>query len=179
MEVRPLQESDDRSTFRSGNPELDRFFSQYAGQNQFRHHLGTTYVAVEHGSIQGYVTVAAGSIETESLPDTIRHKVPRYPLPVLRLARLAVEASAKNRGVGTVLLRHVFLLARKLDDGFGCVGIVVDAKDDAVDYYAKFGFTSLHPTEGQIGAGPRPTPMFLPLPLVLLALNPRPQQSSE
>lgn len=45
FEVRRLEPDDDRSGFRSGNVELDRFFLRYAGQNQFRHHIGTTYIA--------------------------------------------------------------------------------------------------------------------------------------
>ena len=40
-------QTDDRTRFRSGDADLDRFFQAYAGQNQFRHHIGTTYVAVE------------------------------------------------------------------------------------------------------------------------------------
>ena len=42
FKVRRLEPNDDRSTSRSGEPDLDRFFLRYAGQNQFRHHLGTT-----------------------------------------------------------------------------------------------------------------------------------------
>ena len=45
MEIRALREDDQRSEFCSGNDSLDRFFREFAGQNQFRHHLGVTYVA--------------------------------------------------------------------------------------------------------------------------------------
>ena len=58
IEVRILKPSDDRTRFRSGNTDLDRFFVRYAGQNQFRHHIGTTYVAVENNSIKGFATVS-------------------------------------------------------------------------------------------------------------------------
>ena len=51
--VRPLTPGDDRSRFRSGNIELDRFFQRYAGQNQLWHQLGTTWVAEEGGTICG------------------------------------------------------------------------------------------------------------------------------
>ena len=54
MEIRALRESDDRSQFQSGEADLDRFLRKYAGQNQFRHHIGTTYVAVEGNRIAGY-----------------------------------------------------------------------------------------------------------------------------
>jgi hypothetical protein len=60
VEIGRLRASDDRSRFRSGDPDLDRFFRSYAGQNQFRHHVGVTYVAVEDGDVFGYLTVAPG-----------------------------------------------------------------------------------------------------------------------
>jgi GNAT superfamily N-acetyltransferase len=172
MEIRPLREADDRTTFRSGDPDLDRFFAKYAGQNQFRHHAGTTYVAVERGRIRGFATVAPGNVESEALPPAARRRLPHYPLPVLRLARLAVDAAAQGGGVGAALLRHVFLLALKMAEDYGCVGILVDAKPDAVTFYERFGFWTLEVTEGQIDSRPRQTPMFLPLELVALALAP-------
>ncbi len=172
IEIRALRESDDRTAFRSGDPELDRFFVRYAGQNQFRHHIGTTYVAVEADRALGYATVAAGNLEADALPITVRRTLPRYPLPVLRLARLAVDTTARRRGVGATLLRHVFVLALQMSQEYGCVGIVVDAKRDAVEFYARFGFSPLEISEGEIEARPKPTPMFLPLELVAAALVP-------
>jgi predicted N-acetyltransferase YhbS len=167
-----LRQSDDRTAFRSGDSDLDRFFTRYAGQNQFRHHIGTTYVAVEGGHILGYATVAAGHMEGEHLPPVLRRKLPRYPLPVLRLARLAVDSTAQNRGVGRALLRHVFLLALKMADDFGCVGIVVDAKPGAVEFYTHLGFSPLEVAQGQMAARPEPSAMFLPLALIEAALAP-------
>jgi len=172
MEVRPLSERDDRASFRSGDPDLDRFFAKYAGQNQFRHHLGTTYVAVEDQRIVGSATLAAGQVEGEDLPSTLRNRLPGYPLPVLRLARLAVDAAAQHRGVGKALLRHVLAMALHMSARFGCVGVVVDAKPEAVDYYARFGFSPLEPVAGTLESRPDPRPMFLPLTLVTAALKP-------
>jgi predicted N-acetyltransferase YhbS len=166
IEIRPLREADDRKTFRSDDPDLDRFFSRYAGQNQFLHHTGTTHVAVEGNRVLGYATVAAGNIEGDALPATVRRTLPRYPLPVLRLARLAVDTAARNRGVGSALLRHVFLLALKMSEAYGCVGIVVDAKVEAVEFYARVGFFPLTLSGGEMESRPKPTPMFLPLALV-------------
>ena len=76
MEIRPLREADDRTTFHSGEPDLDRFIVKYAGQNQFRHHIGTTYVAVEDDLILGYVTVASGHVEADDLPVDLLRKLP-------------------------------------------------------------------------------------------------------
>ena len=161
IEVRALREDDDRTSFRSGDADLDRFFQQFAGQNQFRHHLGVTYVAVEGRSILGFATVAAAHVEIEGVPLAVRRKVPRYPLPVLRLARLAVDHSAQGQGLGLQLLRFVLRLALKMADDYGCVGVIVDAKPDAEAFYAKYGFVPVDPVEGQSDARPAPTPMFL------------------
>ena len=45
IDIRPLRRDDNRQAFSSGDADLDRFFHKYAGQNQFRLHIGTTYVA--------------------------------------------------------------------------------------------------------------------------------------
>jgi GNAT superfamily N-acetyltransferase len=114
MEIRALRESDDRTAFRSGDADLDRFLHKYAGQNQFRHHIGTTYVALEDDRIVGYATVAPGHFEVEDLPLLRRTKFPRYPLPILRLARLAVDQSMSGWGLGKRLLRFVLHLSLRI-----------------------------------------------------------------
>ncbi|MCK6507952.1 GNAT family N-acetyltransferase [Myxococcota bacterium] len=161
--VRPLEPADDRAAFRSGNIDLDRFFQRYAGQNQFRHHIGTTWVAVVEGRILGFATVSAAHLEVGELPTAIRRKLPAYPLPVLRLARLAVAEEAKGQGVGRALLRVVFILAWRMADEFGCVGVVVDAKAEAVGFYERLGFAALAHGKGGLGDRPEPTAMFLEL----------------
>jgi predicted N-acetyltransferase YhbS len=163
MEIRALRESDDRSAFQSGDPDLDRFLRKYAGQNQFRHHIGATYVAVERDRVAGYVTVAPGHIEIEDLPVAQRKKLPRYPLPILRLARLAVDVSVRGQGLGKQLLRFVLRLALRMAEEFGCIGVVVDAKPGAVTFYRQFGFLALEAVEGQSPARPPATAMFLPV----------------
>jgi len=163
MEIRALSQSDDRSAFHSGDPDLDRFLRKYAGQNQFRHHIGTTYVAVEGSRVAGYATVAPGHIEIDDLPPALRKTLPRYPLPILRLARLAVDKSFRGQGLGRQLLRFVLDLALQMAGDFGCLGVVVDAKPGAVSFYRQFGFSPLEVVEGHSLARPPATAMFLPL----------------
>lgn len=171
LELRALRPEDDRSTFRSGNPALDYFFQQYAGQNQFRHHIGTTYVAVEASRILGYATVSPAHLECEKLAESERKRLPSYPLPILRLARLATVEDAQGQGVGKALLRYVCLLATRMSTDFGCVGLLVDAKPEAFAYYEAFGFLRLEPVTGE--AAMQPVPMFLAInKLMRLAATP-------
>jgi GNAT superfamily N-acetyltransferase len=163
MEIRPLREADDRLQFQSGDPDLDRYFRVFAGQNQFRHHVGVTYIALDKNRILGFATIAAGHIEIDDLPISARRKLPRYPLPIVRLARLAVDESAQGQGVGGQLLRFVLKLSIRMSGDFGCIGVVVDAKRDAVDFYSKYGFVATDVVEGQSDARPEPVLMFLSL----------------
>ena len=165
LPVRRLAQTDDRSKFESGDVDLDRFFRKFAGQNQFRQHVGTTYVAIDGDDqddhILGYATVASGSIEFDSLPKRLKKKLPHYPLPIVRLARLAADENARGKGVGKALLRRVFALAHEQKNKTGCIGVVVDAKDDAVEYYRRFGFFELEVLEGESREKPRRRVMFL------------------
>ena len=173
MEIRALRERDDRSSFQSGDADLDRFFQQFAGQNQFRHYLGVTYVAIDHRNILGFATVAAAHVEIDGLPAAARKKLPAYPLPVLRLARLGVDQSAQGQGLGVQLLRFVLQLTLRMADDYGCIGVVVDAKPDAVSFYAKYGFIPVDGVEGQSDARPAPMPMFLSIREIKNALGRR------
>jgi GNAT superfamily N-acetyltransferase len=162
LELRPLRREDDRATFRSGHPQLDRFFHQYAGQNQFRLHVAVTHVAILDGRLVGFATVSGGTLERALLPDErLRRRLPSYPLPVVRLARFAVDERFRERGIGRALLRHVLALALAHREAMGCVGLVVDAKREAVPFYAGLGF---FPLEGIPALEPDdPLPMFLSL----------------
>jgi GNAT superfamily N-acetyltransferase len=172
-EIRPLARDDDRRGFDSGQPDLDRFFAHYAGQNQFRLHLAVTYVAVIDDRIVGFATVAAGALERAAVPSArLRRRMPGYPLPVLRLARLAVDRRAQGHGIGKALLGHVLGMAIAQRDALGCVGVVADAKADAVAFYAGLGFEPLGDVREGLLVG-EPTPMFLGIETIAAGLGGR------
>jgi GNAT superfamily N-acetyltransferase len=172
VEIRPLARDDDRSGFSCGQADLDRFFEHYAGQNQFKLHLAVTYVALVQARIVGFATVAPSSIERVSVPNArLRKRLPSYPLPVLRLARLGVDTRAQGLGLGKALLRHVLGLAIEQRDRLGCVGVVTDAKPDAVTFYESLGFHALQGVrEGLLVS--EPLPMFLGIETIAAALVP-------
>ena len=169
--IRRLEATDDVSGFRSGNDDLDRYLSRYAQINQVQFGIGVTYLAYETGEIAGYATVCAAEGKAVDFDSLRRKKLPRYPLPLLRLARLAVAASWQRKGIGNQLMRHVLGLALRMEGELGCVGVVVDAKPQAVKYYHQFGFEPRLAAEGQVVAPEALLPMFLPLETIRRALK--------
>jgi GNAT superfamily N-acetyltransferase len=170
-EIRLLRESDERSGFSCGDPALDTWFQRHAGPNQFELHLAASYVAVLNEHIAGFAAVAPGSLERRHLPTArMRRRLPDYPLPILRLARLGVAQAAQRAGIGHQLLRHVFLLALTQRDVVGCLGVVTDAKPNAVAFYEKFGFIQLDVREGRLHGDA--TPMFLDIHTIAVAHEP-------
>lgn len=172
VEIRALARDDDRSGFSCGEPDLDRFFEHYAGQNQFKLHLAVTYVAVIEDRIAGFATVAASSLERESIPSARqRRRLPNYPLPVLRLARLAVDTRAQGLGIGKALLAHVLGIALEQRDRLGRVGVVTDAKPAAIRFYETLGFVPVPNVHEGLLAG-EPLPMFLGIETIGATGNP-------
>ena len=171
IEFRPLAKHDARGDFSCGQPELDRFFEHYAGANQFKLHLAVTYVAVVEARIVGFATVAASSIERATVPSPrLRKRLPGYPLPVLRLARLGVDTRAQGLGIGKALLRLVLAMAVEQRDKTGCVGVVADAKLDALSFYQGLGFVPIEGVREGLLHG-EPLPMFLAIDVVAAALG--------
>jgi GNAT superfamily N-acetyltransferase len=171
VQIRQLARDDDRGDFSCGQPDLDRFFEHYAGLNQFKLNLAVTYVALVQTRIVGFATVAPSSMERESLPSArLRKRFPNYPLPVLRLARLGVDERAQGLGIGKALLGQVLKLSVEQRERLGCVGVVTDAKAEAVGFYERLGFEALgRVREGLLLRGPMP--MFLSVETIAAALS--------
>ena len=100
----------------------------------------------------------------------LRKRLPNYPLPVLRLARLGVDVRAQRLGIGQALLRHVLGLAIEQRDRLGCVGVLTDAKPAAVAFYERLGFQALEGVrEGRLVS--ELLPMFLGIETIATALT--------
>ena len=103
-----------------------------------------------------------GIIEAEELPQKILPE--HYPLPVLRLGRLAVDINFQGMGIGKQLFRYDLTIAIQQKKSVGCVGVVVDAKAESIGFYQKLGFQRIEKLiEGEIRGNPPPQSMFLPV----------------
>ena len=152
--IEPLRLAHRRAAFSCGEPALDEYIRQYARQQQARG-PNRTYVALaaNAGDIAGYYSINAASVLTAELPADL--KLPRYPVPVLRIGRLAVDTRFQGRGLGQLLLRHSFNLVLEMAERVGIFAVVVDAKHtQAAAFYRKLGFAEF--------AG-RPLSLYLPL----------------
>lgn len=152
MIVHPLRPENERESFSCGVASLDEFLGRYALQDPHRHRVGVTYVAQEAGVVLGYMALAAGALGAEGASEQVRSGLPRYPLPILRLARLAVDERFQDQGIGSELLAAAFIVALDMSERVGCIGVVVDAKPGAAGFCERFGFEPVEAASGTAGS---------------------------
>ena len=129
-----------RAGFDCGNPALNEFLQRQAGQLS-RKGFGKTYVALAADglSVIGFLNLSAGQARTQSLPAYL--KLPRYPVPILRIGRLAVDHAAQGQGTGRQLMAFALQLALDFSKSVGLYAVVIDAKHDkARAFYQTIGF---------------------------------------
>src|SRR5690349_13342858 len=135
-----LTKNYDRNSFDCGVPALNDYLKKYALQNQ-KKHAARTYVASRGTRIVGYYSLAYGSVSLEEAPQTVKSGLPRHPIPVILLARLAVDSTEQKRGLGPALLKDALLRTIQAAEIAGLRAMLVHAKDDAAKrFYQKFGF---------------------------------------
>lgn len=167
--IRPFDASFDTTVFHCGQPALDDYIRRYAGQDE-RRGVARVFVATPIDDplrLAGFFTLSAAAVRCTDLPPELARRLPRYPIPVALLGRLAVDDAFQGKGLGSILVadacRKVFSASRTL----AVAGLVVDAKDAAaVAFYRHLGFLPLP------GRGDR---LLLPLRLLTeIAAQPKP-----
>ena len=135
-------------SFDCGIPELNDYLRKFADQNH-RKGLGSTYVLipVEGEPIAaGYHTLSMAQVELHSLPESHRKNLPKYPVPAVRLGRLAVDRKWQGTGLGEILLMDAIRRSVVAVLSVAAKYMIVDAKNKkAEEFYIRYGF---HPFEG-------------------------------
>ncbi len=129
IHLSPLSGSHDLSQFDCGNEALNTYLQRYARQNQAKE-AARTYVAEMDNKVIGYDTLVFGSVSWIDAPAELKKGLGKYPVPVLLIARLAVDKSAAGQGLGTNLLQDALLRAIAASDIAGLRAVIVDAKDE-------------------------------------------------
>ncbi|MCK9333070.1 MAG: GNAT family N-acetyltransferase [Candidatus Cloacimonetes bacterium] len=168
--IRTLSKDDDKEGFDCSDSDLNQFFKKFASQNQYKHYIGTTYVALFENKVIGYVTLSASSIKIDDY-ENLKLKLPKYPLPILRLSRLAVDKHFQNKGIGKELLKFTLKLAVEQKENFGCIGVVVDAKIASASFYEQFGFETIDILSGKLDIRPFAKVMFLSMSSIEKAIR--------
>lgn len=126
--------------FDCGKEALNRFL-KYQAWNSQQAHSAQTYVLAKELAVFGYYSLAAGSITHEQSTARAKKGLARYPIPVILLARLAVDVSLQGKRIGPGLLKDALLRAASAADTIGARALLVHAKDDnAKDFYEHFNF---------------------------------------
>ncbi|MDQ3632827.1 MAG: GNAT family N-acetyltransferase [Actinomycetota bacterium] len=126
--------------FQSGNASLDRWLQAHALASQ-QMDVARTFVLVDGESVLGYFSLTMGSVHRAEAPPALVRGLPGYPVGIVLLARLAVEARAQGQGVGALLLAEALRKAVAASEAAAARLIVVDAIDDAAArFYLHHGF---------------------------------------
>jgi GNAT superfamily N-acetyltransferase len=144
--IESLQRDHDRTRFDCGEPALDEYLARFARQNQ-ESGVTRTFVAVDAtapGRILGYYSLAVGAIDRAYLPPDAARRFPNFPLPIARLARLAVDRGKQGKGLGDDLLVDALSRCLRVAEEVGIVAVVIDAKHErAKAFYARYKFDAL------------------------------------
>jgi predicted GNAT family N-acyltransferase len=133
----------DRAGFDCGNEILNRYLKSLATQHRLKG-IATTFVLIDsdHATrILGYYTLSAATLSFEKLTDADRKGLPAYPIPAVRIGRLAGAASARGRGLGEMLLQNAVKRILQARSTLGVYAVVVEAKGPLAEaFYRKYGF---------------------------------------
>ena len=168
-----IETSDAKAGFSCGKHALDDYFARHAVANDATE-IGRAYVlrrsendALRLPKVLGFYTLSMASVESAQLAKALAKRLPKYPLPVALIGRLAVDQSARGRRFGEMLLMDALQRVVDAASHIGCTGIIVDAKDhDAVGFYAKYDFVTITEEDW-------PRRMFLAIGTARAAFGPR------
>jgi predicted N-acetyltransferase YhbS len=136
----PLERGHILDQFDCGSPLLNDYLTHFAWTNQ-QSGAARTYVACRGKRVVGYYSLAFGSVEREAASPRVRQGLARHPIPIMLLARLAVDVTEQGKGIGKGLLKDALLRTLQAADIGGLRAVIVHAKDaQAKAFYERFGF---------------------------------------
>lgn len=136
----PLNKDHETQGFDCGNAALNEWLIRFAWTNN-QANSARTFVVCDDLKVAGYYSLAVGSVEYDDVLPRIRKELARHPVPVVILARLAVDAGYKGYGMGKGLLRDALLRILNISGQVGIRAVLVNAKtEDVRIFYEKYGF---------------------------------------
>ena len=128
--------------FDCGKESLNKWLVRYSKQSQASG-SARTYVVAEGSRVIGYYSLTVGQVDTAEVPERVRRGMGRYPIPIILLARLAVDLRYHGKGIGTGMIRDAIRRSLAISEQAGVRAIMTHPLDDeATRYYRHFGFVS-------------------------------------
>ncbi|PKM14271.1 MAG: GNAT family N-acetyltransferase [Gammaproteobacteria bacterium HGW-Gammaproteobacteria-2] len=136
--------------FDCGKPALTDWLLRYAQQAQTSG-SARTFVVCDDARVAGYFSLTVGQIDTLEAPERIRRGMGQYPIPLVILARLAVDLDYQGRGLGFSLLQDAIRRTLAIAEQAGIRALLTHPIDvDAEAFYRKFGFEPTPTHERQL-----------------------------
>jgi GNAT superfamily N-acetyltransferase len=154
----PLDGGHDRTVFDCGVLALNLYLRNYALQNQKRG-IVRNYVTTPKDSkaVAAYYSLVYASLDQKLLPAKLTKGLGKFDIPIMLLARLAVDHREQGKGLGKALLKDAILRTMQAAEIAGLKLLLVHAKDEsAAEFYRKHGFEPVLDD---------PLKLFLPVPL--------------
>lgn len=128
---RKLNANDIVSEFDCGQLDLNEWLRRHALMNQSAG-MATVFVTTdgETGNVVGYYALATGGVENAAAPTRVTKGVPRHPVPVILLTRLAVDSAAQGRRVGRALVLDALARVAAAAREIGVRALLIHAKDE-------------------------------------------------
>jgi GNAT superfamily N-acetyltransferase len=127
--IRRLEEHDEVENFDCGDDALNNYLRRHAWTNQQKSSIGVSYVALDEDAprtVLGYFTLAMASVPRDTFPKKYVRGLPPYDLPLILLARLAVDRRFAGRGLGHALISEALRISLRVANEVGCRCIITD-----------------------------------------------------
>lgn len=138
--VEEISPKHDVSEFDCGSAPLDEFLKRFALTDKAAGGA-RTYVVHRRQAVVGYYSLAAGSVEHDKASERVRKGMARHPIPVVLLARMAVDRDRQGQGIGKALVKDALVRTALAANTIGVRALLVDPKDKpAQAWWERFGF---------------------------------------
>src|SRR5574343_698840 len=129
-------------TFACGESVLDEWLKRRALINQASGASRTFVVTDEAQQVMGYYALAAGAVAHQEATRWIRQNMPD-PVPVMVLARPAIDVKAQGMKLGAALLQDALQRCVQVSQNTGVRAMLVHAlNDQARQFYEHYGFSA-------------------------------------
>ena len=149
-EPQPLEASHRLEEFDCGKPALTEWLLRHARQAQGSG-SARTFVSCDGERVAGYYSLTVGQIDTLEAPERVRRGMGQYPIPLIILARLAIDLDYQKRGLGFSLLQDAIKRAIPVAENAGIRALLTHPLDaEAEAFYRSFGFEPTPENERQL-----------------------------